>query len=52
MVYKMTVALKQQNIPSVNILSLAAVCEKLPRFTKQLGINHLWKEKTDGWNSV
>lgn len=41
MIAKMTVALKQQTILPVNILSLAALCEKLPKFTKSLGINHL-----------
>lgn len=30
----MTVALKQQNVRSVNRLSLAVLCEKLPKFTK------------------
>jgi len=34
MIAKMTVALKQQTALSVNILSLAALCEKLPKFAK------------------
>lgn len=52
MICKMTVALKQQSVPHVNILSLAVLCEKLPKFARWLAINDSLAEKiaaSPGW---